>query len=203
MERVIAYIDGFNLYHGLKEERLARYYWLDLTLLCNNFLIKPQELFLTKYFTARINAPEAKRLRQTTYLEALGTLDKLSIIYGRYDTKKIDCYRCHKTFDMPNEKMTDVNLAVEMLTDAFQDNFDTAYVISGDADLTPPITKVKQLFPRKKIITWFPPSRHSESLRRASDYSTTIGRAVLAKCLLPNDVTRSDGFKLTCSSSWK
>ena len=30
MERVNAYIDGFNLYFGLKSKGWRRYYWLDL-----------------------------------------------------------------------------------------------------------------------------------------------------------------------------
>ena len=28
--RLIAYIDGFNLYFGLKEKGWKRYYWLDM-----------------------------------------------------------------------------------------------------------------------------------------------------------------------------
>jgi hypothetical protein len=34
-----------------------------------------------------------------------------------------------------HEKMTDVNIAVELLTDAFQDSFDVALLISADGDL--------------------------------------------------------------------
>ena len=30
MQRVIVYIDGFNLYYGLRAAGLQRYYWLDL-----------------------------------------------------------------------------------------------------------------------------------------------------------------------------
>jgi hypothetical protein len=29
-QRVIAYIDGFNLYYGLKDKGWRRYYWLNL-----------------------------------------------------------------------------------------------------------------------------------------------------------------------------
>jgi len=37
-ERAIAYIDGFNLYYGLKEKHWRYYYWVDLKLLCQNLL---------------------------------------------------------------------------------------------------------------------------------------------------------------------
>jgi hypothetical protein len=30
MTRVVAYVDGFNLYHGLKAGYGRRYHWLDL-----------------------------------------------------------------------------------------------------------------------------------------------------------------------------
>ena len=42
--------------------------------------------------------------------------------------------------------MTDVNIAVELLQDAFQDAFDTAILISADSDLIAPIAAVKRSF---------------------------------------------------------
>ncbi len=55
--RVIAYIDGFNLYFGLKTQRWRRYYWIDLQLLARNLLKPDQELVFTKYFTSRVSLP--------------------------------------------------------------------------------------------------------------------------------------------------
>ena len=40
MNRVISYIDGFNLYFGLKDKGWKRYYWLDLAAL-SGALLKP------------------------------------------------------------------------------------------------------------------------------------------------------------------
>ena len=31
MERVSVYVDGFNLYYGLRSRGWRRYYWLDLS----------------------------------------------------------------------------------------------------------------------------------------------------------------------------
>ena len=44
MERVITYIDGFNLYFGLKTKGWKRYYWLDLQKLTMNLLKVNQKL---------------------------------------------------------------------------------------------------------------------------------------------------------------
>ena len=41
-ERVIAYIDGFNLYFGLREARLRHCYWLNVAALVGN-LLKPHQ----------------------------------------------------------------------------------------------------------------------------------------------------------------
>ena len=53
--------------------------------------------------------------------------------------------------------MTDVNIAIQLMTDAFDDAFDAALVISGDSDLTTPIRRVRERFPAKRAIVAFPP----------------------------------------------
>jgi|GEM_PF-5569728 len=82
MTRVIAYVDGFNLYFGLKSKGWKRHYWLDLNRLAT-LLLKPyQTLTTTHYFTSRIRDDGHNIVdmqRQTTYLEALATLQGLQI----------------------------------------------------------------------------------------------------------------------------
>jgi uncharacterized LabA/DUF88 family protein len=60
MARVIAYIDGFNLYFGLKSSRWDRYLWLNVQNLAGNLLKPDQTLIHTKYFTARVSSPADK-----------------------------------------------------------------------------------------------------------------------------------------------
>ena len=73
MRRVITYVDGFNLYFGLRNKGWSRYYWLNIRRLAENLLDMPDyELQMTKYFTARVRYPASKVKRQGTYLEALG-----------------------------------------------------------------------------------------------------------------------------------
>jgi hypothetical protein len=44
MTRVVAYVDGFNLYFGLKNGYGRRYHWLDLQALATSLLQAGQEL---------------------------------------------------------------------------------------------------------------------------------------------------------------
>ena len=57
---------------------------------------------------------------------------------------------CGNKWLAPKEKMTDVNIATEMLQDAFLDKYDMAMLISGDSDLIPPIRAIHNNFKKKK-----------------------------------------------------
>jgi hypothetical protein len=86
MDRVIAYIDGFNLYYGLREKGWKQFYWLDLQQVAQRLLRHSQTLSATKYFTSVVTAPPDKNRRQATFLGALSTLAGLTIHYGRLQT---------------------------------------------------------------------------------------------------------------------
>ena len=73
-QRVMAYIDGFNLYFGLRSKGWQRYYWLDVVKLAESVLEPGSELAGVKYFTAPIASPEDKRKRQGNYLDALSAV---------------------------------------------------------------------------------------------------------------------------------
>ncbi len=200
--RVIAYIDGFNLYYGLRAARWKRYYWLNLQTLIRNFLKADQTLVCTKYFTSRVSYPADKERRQSTFLDALGTLGEFQIYYGHYQTNPQICRKCGNKVMMPSEKMTDVNIAVEILTDAYQDMFDVAILVSADSDLTAPVLAIKKLFVEKRILIAFPPHRHSAQLERLAHASLQIGRATLAKSVFPDRVPKADGFILHKPPEW-
>ncbi len=203
MERVITYIDGFNLYFGLKASRLQKYYWLNIQSLSQNLLKPNQQLMKTKYFTARVSRPPDKQKRQTTFIEALETLQDVEIYYGHYQQAPFDCRHCGKRVWISHEKMTDANIAVELLTDAFLDKFDVAMLISGDGDLAPPIEKIHALFQNKRVVSAFPPSRISKKLQQVAKAHFVIGRKKLARSQFPQTVQKADGFVLQRPASWK
>jgi uncharacterized LabA/DUF88 family protein len=201
-KRVMAYIDGFNLYYGLRAAGWKRYYWLNLQTVARNLLKSDQDLVFTKYFTSRVSYPPEKGQRQATFLEALETLNDFQIFYGHYQTNPQRCRKCGNKEMIPSEKMTDVNIAVEILRDAYQDMFDSAILVSADSDLTAPVLAIKELFPEKRIVVAFPPQRHSAQLRRLAHGSLQIGRANLAKSVFPDRVPKGDGFVLQRPADW-
>ncbi len=200
-ERVIVYVDGFNLYFGMVEANLANYKWLDIDHLVKNLLKPTQELIQIKYFTSRVSNNPEKQKRQTNYIEALQTKD-IKIFYGHYQRGHMECNRCGNIWATYNEKMTDVNIATQMIIDAYQDNYDMAMLMSGDSDLVPPIKSVHENFPNKRIFVAFPPKRHNSSVALVSKGSMVIGRKKLVDSQLPNEVQKKDGYILRKPKEW-
>ena len=205
-QRVAVYVDGFNLYYGLRSKGWRRYYWLDLRSLSEQLLRPEQRLVMVRYFTAGVLAEPGdpdKPVRQNTYLEALETLPDLHVHKGYYRAKVQRCSACGATWQTYEEKTTDVNIAVEMLSDAQDDAFDTAIVISGDGDLAGPVRRVRERYPAKRAVVAFPPGRHSAGLRRAASAYFTIGRDMCRDNQLPDQVTKPDGYVLTRPGGWR
>ena len=202
MLRVIAYVDGFNLYYGLRAKRWKKYYWLNIQKLVQQFIRPHQTLVATKYFTTIIKYPNDRRQRQQVFLEALKTLPDLQIYYGHFLSDVITCRSCGHTYTTYHEKMTDVNIAVELMQDAFGDHFDVAFLLSADSDLVSPISAVQKSFPGKQVICIFPPKRSSYALKQVSDGVLHIGRNELAKSIFPDRVLK-DGVTLRRPPNWR
>lgn len=203
---VIVYIDGFNLYYGMKESSWQKYYWLNIHQLSLNLLIKGQLLKKVKYFTARVSSSKSdpqKSKRQNTYLEALETLPDTQIYFGHFLRKTINCWKCKNILRIPEEKMTDVNIATELMVDVFKGNFDVAILISADSDLVSPTTKIRDLFPNKKLIVIFPPNRYSAELGKCAHDKLYITRSDLSQCQFPPTVKKADGFNLVRPITWQ
>ncbi len=203
--RLIFYVDGFNLYFGLREAGLRRCFWLNPCQLAKSLLKPNQTLVCVKYFTSMISddpANPGKADRQKTFLEAINTLPDLHIYYGQYQVNPRRCDSCKTVSRIQSEKMTDVNIAVELMSDAFQDAFDVAMIVSADSDLVPPVRAVRTLFPKNKTVLAFPPSRRGKALAKAAHASFQIGRANLMASQFPDIVIRQDGFKLVRPATW-
>jgi uncharacterized LabA/DUF88 family protein len=231
MYRVMAYIDGFNLYNGLKSgydaalelARLAKQqnlltqakqlesaahswkqtYWLNLQALSSTLLTKQQQLIYTKYFTSRVTTSAAKTQRQATYIDALKTLNNLTVTEGFFLFNDYTCPRCKRTYKVPHEKRTDVSISVELLIDAIDDSYDTALVISGDSDLAPAVEAVLRRFPTKRVVVAFPPNRYSNELKQKASHTLPIGKNMLRRCRLPEQITTPSGILFECPKEWR
>lgn len=206
MQRIISYVDGFNLYFGLRSKGWRKYYWLNLVSL-TKALLKPNQQFLhCHYFTARIRTSGSQSQdahRQTVWLDALSTLGELTTHYGHYLPKKVRCHQCGAEWTTHEEKMTDVNIATQLLTDAYEDRFDVALVVSGDSDLTTPIQLLRDRFPTKRVIVVFPPDRRSAQLKMAAHGTMVLGEDKLRHNLLPETIATSSGFVLARPQPWR
>lgn len=162
-KKVIAYIDGYNLYYGMKSAGFRKFFWLDVHQLAGRFLKPDQSLEATKFFTSRIDKPRVSALRQADYLDALKIFG-VTLIEGRHgdDPERCVCGRTHRA---KGEKMTDVNIALEIVRDAALDAFETAFLVTGDADQVPTIKLIHELYKTKKVIVLFPPNRKSNHLK--------------------------------------
>ena len=202
-ERVVVYIDGFNLYYGIKEANLGHARWLDLTALSRNILRPNQQLIRVKYFTARVRGPDPGiRKRQGLYLRALETRSDLDIIYGRFMRKNDGvCHRCGHRWANWEEKMTDVNIAAHLALDASGGIIDKALLISGDSDLAHAVHLVKGSS-SVKVVAVFPPKRSSHDLKKVVDASMSLNRTIILKSVMEDPVKGPSG-DLDCPPSWK
>lgn len=201
-ERVLAYIDGFNLYFGIRDAGFDKCRWLNVDKLISSLLKPHQTLVGVKYFTSRVSNNPDKQKRQSTYIDALESTG-VGIIYGKYQDGSTECSRCGNIWRTAKEKMTDVNIATAIIVDAYKDVYDMAMLVSGDSDLTPPIREVHNLFKQKRIFIAFPPKRHNSAMALVAKGSEIIGRKKLADAQFDEEVTSSTGYKLTIPLEWK
>jgi uncharacterized LabA/DUF88 family protein len=186
MATVIAYVDGFNLYHGLHDKYRRRYLWLDLERLVQRLRPRDQ-LIAVRYFTAMVRDDPPALARQRTYLDALSAHSGLvQVVLGRYQSKTISCRQCGSSWTSYEEKETDVNIAVSIVADAAAGASELALIVSADSDLCPAIRTARSLNPRRGIIAVFPPRRSSFEIRSLIPGAFTVAAVDLRNSLLPD-----------------
>lgn len=194
-ERLIAYIDGFNLYHGLHDAAGTRLLWLDVVKLVKE-LRPASSLVQVKYFTARVLDEPDAQARQDRYIEALTALypGRLTVVNGRFQRKPKRCRECGERWTSYEEKQTDVNIAVHLVADAVARRADTFLVISADTDVIPAIKMARQHASQATFLAQFPPRRQSTALARMLPDSRSLTVARVERALLP-DVVKSPAGK--------
>lgn len=186
-ERLCVYVDGFNLYNGLRSRAGRSWLWLDLVELSRR--LRPRsDVVKVKYFTTDVmNEPDAKQ-RQAHYLGALEARnrDRIAIYKGRYQKKSKRCPSCRVEFNFPEEKETDVSIAVHIVRDALMGHYDAALIVSADSDLAPAVKMVQQAKPDHFIACAFPPDRNSGELKHLMPASFDIYPSKITQSLLPD-----------------
>jgi uncharacterized LabA/DUF88 family protein len=186
VEKLIVYVDGFNLYYGLHDLARCKLLWLDLVALSRS-LRRRSRLVQVKYFTAPVLDDRGAAKRQGVYQTALEAQNPgaITIIQGRYQRKTVTCLRCGRVRTTYEEKETDVNIAATLVADAALGDMDAAIVISGDSDLVPGIQAARRVAPGLFIAAAFPPKRYSAELEALMPRSFHIARAKIRQAQLP------------------
>lgn len=199
-ERVIVYIDGFNLYFGMTS-KYNNTKWLDLISLAKDVLKPTQELIEVRYYTAMISNNPPKVKRQNKYVDVLRNSGVI-ITLGQYKKKPKFCRKCNATWNTYEEKMTDVNISVDLLVHAMEDKYDAAMLISGDSDLVPPIKAIHKSFLKKRVFVAFPPNRANNDVKKVAKGSFTLGRKTLLDNQFDEKITLQNGTVLTKPVDW-
>ena len=154
-ERIFCYVDGYNLYHSLRKfskEFDSKLIWCDLFKLANQFIDEEQQTISRVYycsspFTKKESNPRVRDSR------------KAQAIFCKYHFKEYGKGKFRPIFGKFNkyrkEKQTDVNIALHILDDAHNDNYDGSLLFSGDSDFMPLITFIERY--NKKFDIIIPP----------------------------------------------
>lgn len=212
----IVYVDGFNLYKGQLERHPANK-WLNLVALFDDVL-DAYEVRHVHYFTARIKGrmnPEDPQApdRQSAYLRALGTLDRLTVhadslfaVHHGYarewvNGKERPPFKRHHVYKV-QEKGSDVKLATQLLMDALDGLAETYVVVSSDSDLAHPIAVVKERF-GVRVGVLYPRDNRTVLFEKAGiDFSLYLRPSYAARNQLP-DLVHTAKNPLRRPTSWK
>jgi uncharacterized LabA/DUF88 family protein len=215
--QLAAYIDGFNLYYGMKSKYGRRDLWLDVVELIRQ--LRPQDdLVKVRYFSAIVKNEPVAAQNQYDYIQALkahnGTL--LDVHLGRFKERILRrCRRCgaaflcqcgrqYRTYE---EKGTDVALGAMMVADAALGAIDTTLLVSADTDLAPALEAVQLVVPSQRLFLVLPPgntspSRHLTGVANLSHFF--IRGSALRNAQLPAVVQDSaTGRTLQRSAKWR
>lgn len=212
MKKTILYIDGYNWYHAIFKHR-PEWKWLDL----NKFArwLRPHDhIAAIKMFSAMVepqNPTSDARERQDKYFKALKTLPQIRVILGAFQPREVQCRaHCKQVYIVAEEKKTDVNIAVEMLSDATENSVDSMCLISGDSDIQPAVECIARKYPAIDLTVYVPALPNERALRR-TDYYRTKNLPVECKFLpldgfqqnqLPHLVKLPDGTFAARPHAW-
>jgi uncharacterized LabA/DUF88 family protein len=216
--RTRVYVDGFNLFYAALSG--SRYKWLDLFALFQDHVLKPEAVVeQVHYYTAPIKASAADDkqapIRQQRYLRALRAYHSNRITIREGFIQRTTP-RLRLIEDLPGEsnpttvkvwhfaeKQTDVNLAADLISDAWKGRMEQAVICSNDSDLAGALAAVRNDHP-KLLIGLVAPIRNvrhlSVDLKRHAHWHKILSTTHLMAARLPNKIP---GTPLTCPMEWR
>jgi hypothetical protein len=205
------YIDGFNLYYGALKDR-PDCKWLDLRALSEALLPDGFALQRIYYYTARVGSHDTdpgQPQRQDFYLKALRGHDapfRYKLGEFRTETKRLPVVGGDEgelaTVRVTHEKGSDVNLAIQLVADACDDEMEAALVITDDFDQVGALEMVRDECGIQLIVASPRCSLALGSHVRAA-YRKSIREDLLRRCQLPEMVVDDEGHEVFRPPSWR
>jgi hypothetical protein len=209
--RARVYIDGFNLYFSVIKAN-SSWKWLNFETYFQ--AIRPDDVVeRINYFTAIVEPKRGlspKRDRQAIYLNALRTLKTVELIFGTYRQRSVRCgATCRQKYDTPEEKKTDVNIAIRMIDDAINGRVDRIILVSGDSDMEPAVEYIRKACPKVQMLVYIPQDpKHPH--RRNNRHYQQLGAKVkplplneIPQCQFPENIIHGQCAHITRPTNWK
>ena len=205
--RVIVFVDGFNLYHAIDElnwnPHSKRYTnnkhylkWLDIASLSKALIHPKQDALVGMYYFSAF-AGWIKQDAQDRHRHYVAALKSTGIVpvMGTFKMKPRKCPSCSHTWTGHEEKESDVNIALQLLQLAHEDAFDKSIIFTADTDLAPAIRLVRQKFPNKEVRVAIPERRlnRSKALENAATGRIRVTEAHFARNLFPAQINLPGG----------
>jgi len=211
--KVIAFIDGFNLYYSLENiDDFRKYKWLDFTKMFSHYLINKEDTVEIHYFTTiNYNEISAYKSNKSKYKEKYRRhMDLINaqrskdvkIHYGAFKDKDFLCESCGYLNTIRQEKQSDVNLASFLIYFALNTEFERFIVLSADTDLIPAFNLIKKHAENKRLDLLLPPGNKKSKLSEYCYKTYLLKTDVLNNSQFPNPVMIKDGSYIYCPKEW-
>ncbi len=172
-DRVMIFIDGSNLYHSLKGyfQRTD----IDIGKFCHKLLEK-RRLIRVYYYNARVGRKEEpERYKdQQAFFNGISVIPYTELRLGRL-------VYTNWPSAPPYEKGVDIQLATDMITHSFKNNYDVAILVAGDNDYVGALQAVKDNG-RNVEVSLFGKERTSMQLREVADRVITLNARLMKGC---------------------
>lgn len=163
--------------------------------MCEHYIDPEKETIVAIYYFSAIatwHPDYTKAQKHTQYIERLRKENVIPVL-GKFKEKDVHCKECGKYFKSHEEKRTDVNVALKIVSEAVLNNYDTGILVSGDTDMIPAIETVRSLSLNKRIGVLFPLKRFTNELKEIADFNVKIKKSVLLDSLFEYD-TAPEGW---------
>lgn len=192
--RCVALIDGFNLYHAIDDcPHFHAYKWLNPVKLAGAYLQPSKDVLVaTFFFTAVPPWNQAKRERHERLLKIYEDLGVI-ICPGKFMPTQATCRLCGSVYSTYQEKMTDINITLELLRMGRDDIADRIYLVTGDNDQAAAVRAFRGLYPEKEVVIVLPPYRKANELIQCANRQVALSRVQLGKSQLDDPYVFVDG----------